>query len=323
MFASNVIKLSSLEEAQLWVLRAIVSDGRVANPRGTETTELLNASFSIKNPRSRCIINPARNWSLPLAIGELCWHLSGSDDLSFIAHYAPRWREFSEDGQKVYGSCYGKRIFKQGVTGISQWDQLIELMRRDPMTRRAVLTFHEMPYASLDVESKDVSCATSMQFFIRDDKLHAIVYMRSNDAILGLPYDIFLFTMIQEILSVTLGIELGEYHHIAGSLHLYDHHYELAAKMLETQSESYFEMPVLVDVSEIPIFLVTEQSLRQDSRREYKVQSGYWRELLDVLSLYHSLRVGNIEQAERQTSGRYRDVMQPMLRRYWRQLERR
>jgi thymidylate synthase len=194
MFASNVVKFSSLDEVQQWVLEEILSGGQTVAPRGMETSELLGVSFSIRNPRRRCITNPARNWSLPLAIGELCWHLSGSDDLSFIAHYAPRWREFSEDGHRVMGSCYGKRIFGQSATGSSQWNQVIQLLRSDPMSRRAVLTFQALPASALIAESKDVSCATVMQFFIRDNALHAITYMRSNDVIFGLPYDIYCYS---------------------------------------------------------------------------------------------------------------------------------
>jgi thymidylate synthase len=46
--------------------------------------------------------------------------------------------------------------------------------------------------------------------------------MRSNDAYKGLPHDIFCFTMLQEVVARTLGVELGSYSHFVGSLHLYD-----------------------------------------------------------------------------------------------------
>ena len=46
--------------------------------------------------------------------------------------------------------------------------------------------------------------------------------MRSNDAFLGLPHDVFCFTMLQEIVARTLSIEVGNYKHVVGSLHLYE-----------------------------------------------------------------------------------------------------
>jgi thymidylate synthase len=85
---------------------------------------------------------------------------------------------------------------------------------------------------------KDVACAITLQFLIRDDAVHAVVYMRSNDVILGLPYDVFLFTMLQEIISTQLGLKLGQYHHFCGSLHLYDRHIDLAERILATEDRS-------------------------------------------------------------------------------------
>lgn len=39
--------------------------------------------------------------------------------------------------------------------------------------------------------------------------------MRSNDAYLGFPHDVFFFTMIQELVARSLGIRVGDYHHFA------------------------------------------------------------------------------------------------------------
>ena len=58
-------------------------------------------------------------------------------------------------------------------------------------------------------------------------------YMRSNDLWMGFPYDVFQFTNMQVLMSMELGVELGTYTHISGSLHLYkrnlvkvDEHYD-------------------------------------------------------------------------------------------------
>ena len=46
--------------------------------------------------------------------------------------------------------------------------------------------------------------------------------MRSNDVWMGFPYDVFQFTCMQILMSMELGVEIGTYTHIAGSLHLYE-----------------------------------------------------------------------------------------------------
>ena len=45
--------------------------------------------------------------------------------------------------------------------------------------------------------------------------------MRSNDAWLGFPYDVFTFTTIQKILANCLGLRAGRYVHLVGSFHIY------------------------------------------------------------------------------------------------------
>ena len=70
--------------------------------------------------------------------------------------------------------------------------------------------------------TKDLPCTISLQYLIREGALHCIVYMRSNDLWLGFPYDVFCFTAFQTKLAMELGVKLGTYTHIAGSLHLYE-----------------------------------------------------------------------------------------------------
>src|ERR1700688_4271437 len=201
----------SVDEAQAFVLRSLLSTGLPASPRGLSTLELFPFGFTLQNPRRRCLTIEARRWSLPAAIGELAWHLSGSTELDFIARYLKRWRSINRNLPVIEGSCYGYRIFgSSGGSNQSQWRRLVELIRADASTRRGVLNLFD-PEVALDPRAADSPCACSLQFIVRGDQLHQIAYMRSNDAIWGLPYDVFIFTMLQELLACELGLELGTY----------------------------------------------------------------------------------------------------------------
>jgi thymidylate synthase len=57
--------------------------------------------------------------------------------------------------------------------------------------------------------------------------------MRSNDAWLGLPYDVAQFTMLQEAVAAHWGLALGRYVHIDGSLHLYERDMKAARAIVE------------------------------------------------------------------------------------------
>ena len=81
------------------------------------------------------------------------------------------------------------------------------------------------------------NCTLTMHWFIREDKLHLIVNMRSNDVILGFTNDVFQFTMLQEAMCVQLrdvypDLQLGHYFHNAGSMHIYDRHFLMAEAII-------------------------------------------------------------------------------------------
>jgi thymidylate synthase len=70
--------------------------------------------------------------------------------------------------------------------------------------------------------------------------------MRSQSAAMVLPYDLFVFTMMHETASLSLGLELGAYHHFCGSLHYYTDEEEIVSRMLNEQIDNNsWSMPVM------------------------------------------------------------------------------
>ena len=104
--------------------------------------------------------------------------------------------------------------------GVQQFENLIELLKKRPTSRQAVLQLFDS--TDLAKPHEDVPCTCTLQFLMRGGKLHLVVYMRSNDVIKGLPHDIFCFTMLQEMVARIMSVDLGIYKHCVGSLHLYD-----------------------------------------------------------------------------------------------------
>jgi len=253
------------------------------------TIESRALSFTLFDPRRRCTLNPERKWSLPLALGELCWHLSGSTHASALEYYAPVWRSFADSEGNIRGSCYGSKIFA-AVDGQSPWSRVRQLLRHDRETRRAVLYFNDA-LSHLAPDCPDAACAASLQFLIRDNTLDVVLCMRSNDVIWGLPYDVFLFSFLQEMMAADLGIEVGLYHHFAASIHLYKQHWDLARRMLEGGSVDGFRMPPLKAPNEFQGFLEAERRIRiegEDSKTE--AMDDYWGDLVQVLHLFRTSR---------------------------------
>jgi thymidylate synthase len=275
----NGPEFQDIDAVQRWAFQCLLNDGILVSPRSMATRELIGQTFSLTRPRARIVQARARRWSLPLAIGEFCWHASASDDVEALAYYAPRWRAFSADGRTVRGSCYGRRIFGSDRNGRSRWDALLALLRADSETRRAVIDLSGDDL--LNPDAPDVSCTSTFQVFVRDGHLHASVHMRSNDVVWGLPYDVFLFTMLQEMLSQTLGLDLGVYMHTVGSLHLYEQHMNLATKVVAEDLMPASEMSRMKPLSDLTDFLAAERAIRLGETPP--VLSGYWAELADSL----------------------------------------
>lgn len=181
---------------------------------GDVAGEVINAITVIDNPTSNIMKNDIRKLSMKYAIGELLWYLSGNNSLSEIQKYTKAWDRMSDNGETVnsnYGWCIRHKY------GFDQWAYVRELLRKSPETRQAVIHIKTAD----DKDSNDVNCTCYLQFFIRDGKLYMTANMRSNDLWMGFPYDVFQFTCMQILMSMQLGIPLGFYTHIAGSLHLY------------------------------------------------------------------------------------------------------
>ena len=211
----SMAQFKSVNESwEYWYNQLAMQRGDVASRDGAVTGEIINAITVIEDPKDNLVTSPIRKLSHKYAIGELLWYLSGSNKLDAIANYSKAWNKLSDDGETV-NSAYGYRIFEK--FGFDQWEYVKGLLKADHNSRQAVIHIKE-PNPE---KTKDLPCTVALQYFIRDGKLYATTYMRSNDIWLGFPYDVFTFTCLQIKMAFELGVGIGSYTHISGSLHLY------------------------------------------------------------------------------------------------------
>lgn len=215
MLFNEFFECETVDEAFEHWYKLLLEQNEVNDSRDGEVVgEIVNAVTVIKDP-TRCIMmNKIRNMSMRYAVGELLWYLSGNNKLEEIQKYTKVWDRMSDDGETVnsnYGFCIMNKY------GFDQWEYVEQMLRDNSVTRQAVIHIK----AADDSASKDVNCTVCLQFFIRDGKLYMTTYMRSNDIWLGFPFDVFQFTAMQVLMSMKLGVGLGTYTHVAGSLHLY------------------------------------------------------------------------------------------------------
>lgn len=224
----TVFNGSTVDEVWMQAYKALkqqAEEGKVDSSRdGAVVGEVLNAVFCVSDPTRNIVLNPIRKMPMRYAVGELAWYLSGSNKVKDIARFAKKWEEISDDGEHN-NSAYGYRIFTQ--FGFDQWWYVKNLLARDPSSRQAIIHIKDAK-DTFNYPTKDMPCTVYLQFFIRDGKLDMAVHMRSNDIWMGVPYDMFSFCFLQMKMAMELGVEIGEYTHYAGSLHMYQRDYDVA-----------------------------------------------------------------------------------------------
>ncbi|MGX4746999.1 thymidylate synthase [Providencia rettgeri] len=283
------------------VHKAIMSGGIENSPTKGKNLEILGACLILTDPTKRVSRTESRS-KIISCLGEFLWYLTGSNDLSFIHHYIPKYIDYAEEDGKVHGG-YGSRLFNMHNM-YNQIENIISLLKNKKTSRRALIQlFDSSDLVSKDnnglSEYKDIPCTVSLQFLIRENKLHLFSNMRSNDAFMGLTHDIFAFTMIQEFVARILQCELGNYYHFVSSMHLYEKDFE---KINNLQKEGFMSTRSIMDV--MPAIdtldyrfklLNIEKELRDN--KLYDLDSvelnDYWKDLMRIIKIHFLLKENN------------------------------
>jgi len=211
--------------AWMYALSAVFADGHEVSPRGKKTIEMLGYTCGL-NMNEPVVAVGDRQLSYKFMAAEALWILSGSNKVADIAPYNARISEFSDDGQVFFGA-YGPWV-------VDQLEYVVNSLVKDRDTRQAVMTMWQRN----PKPSKDIPCTVALTFNIRHNLLHCHAFMRSSDIWLGLPYDVFNFSMIaakvaccyNTIVIQNERISLGSLQVTAASSHLYESNWEDAKK---------------------------------------------------------------------------------------------
>ncbi|MFJ4866722.1 thymidylate synthase [Streptomyces sp. NPDC088748] len=295
---------NGLTEAYLSNIATLLSDPEYLNsPRGFASRENVGVSFSIADPRRRLVPSAVRRSNIVFNLAEALWYFSGRSDLEYMTYYAPGIRRFVMGAEALTGTAYGPRMFNFGSTGLDQWASVADLLREDPDTKRAVLQIYQ-PEELVVQGNPDVACTIALQFLARNNCLNMVSYMRANDAYRGIVSDIFSFTFLQELMARELGLELGRYTHMVGSLHLYEPDVSPAQRLISVSrgdqalSDRMPVMPLGDQRPHIARLMQIEEDLRVDAIRIGASQLNaldlpeYWRQVVAILEFYRRRQYG-------------------------------
>lgn len=222
------MKYRNAAAAMVAKLSQLLLTGDEVRVRGELTRESMQQLVSLSNPLERCIVVPERHNNVFAAIAETMWVIAGRSDIAYLSNYLPRAVDFSDDG-RTWRAGYGSRL--RHWSGVDQFDAVVRTLATSPTSRRGVMSIFD---PSVDYQdSLDVPCTNWLHFTIRDDKLDLSIAVRSNDIMWGFSgINTFEWSVVQEMMAHWLDVTVGQVNYFISSLHVYDHHFKRAARII-------------------------------------------------------------------------------------------
>lgn len=190
---------------------------------GGKTIELLGASFHATEP---AIFGKPNQEYID---AEISWYESQSTNINdiYVDRDPPKAWQMTANRHGEINSNYGHLIWSEQYH--NQFDSVVNELRTNRDSRRAsmIYTRPSIWVEYNDQNKNDFICTNSVTYYIRDDELHCVVQMRSNDVIFGYRNDYAWQEYVLCALADELGVNDGDMYWQVQNLHVYERHFDL------------------------------------------------------------------------------------------------
>lgn len=222
-------------------------------------------------------------------IYELLWFIKGDTNIKYLVdHDVKIWNEWpyeifkksadysgetiEEFVEKIktddefalkygdLGPVYGRqwRHFGDDNNYVDQLKNVIDQIRNNPDSRRLIVC----AWNPLDVDKMALPpCHSLFQFYVNDGKLSCMLYQRSADLFLGVPFNIASYALLTMMVAKVCNLQLGEFVHTLGDAHLYSNHLEQIHKQLSRTPRALPKMIIKRDTNNIEDFVYEDFEL--------------------------------------------------------------
>lgn len=169
-------------------------------------------------------------------IYELLWFIKGDTNTKYLTENGVRiWNEWANENGDL-GPVYGAQWRNWNGEDIDQLMNVIDQIKSNPNSRRLMVSAWNpsvMPDTSVSFEENVANgkaalppCHAFFQFYVADGKLSCQLYQRSADVFLGVPFNIASYALLTMMVAQVCDLEVGEFVHTFGDVHLYSNHFE-------------------------------------------------------------------------------------------------
>lgn len=226
------------------LLRHVLNNGHVKEDRtGTGTISSFGYQMRFDLALGFPLVT-TKKVHLKSIIHELLWFLRGETNIKYLVENGVSiWNEWA-DANGELGPVYGKQWRSwQGASGevIDQISNLVEEVKSNPNSRRLIVSAWNV--SELDKMAL-MPCHSLFQFYVNNGKLSCQLYQRSADVFLGVPFNIASYALLTMMIAQVCDLQLGEFIHSFGDVHIYSNHVEQVELQLSREPRPLPQMKI-------------------------------------------------------------------------------
>ena len=236
----------------LEILRDVMENGQDADNRtGVYARKVFGRQMRFDLSKGFPLVTTKKTFFRGI-VHELIWLLSGNTNIKYLLdNNVHIWDEWADENGDL-GPVYGHQWRNFNSQGYDQIRDIIERIKKNPQDRRIIVS----AWNPAQIEQMALPpCHCFFQFDVTPDgKLNCMLYQRSCDLFLGVPFNIASYSLLTMMIAQVCGLKPGEFVHTLGNAHIYSNHFEQVKLQLTREPLPLPMVKINPDVKDIDDF---------------------------------------------------------------------
>lgn len=176
------------------------------------------------------------------------------ENIRFDNKFAKKWGELP----RIYGEMWRKWPTRKKGKTIDQLQWVVDEVKADPNAHNLIVTSWNPEYLYTMADREDASrfpiCHNMYQISNRGGKLDLLLYQRSCDYFLGVPFNIASYSLLCLVLAKILGLKPGKFIHVYGDIHIYENHLDQVKEELKRKPNPFPKVEIKGKIKKLSDF---------------------------------------------------------------------
>ena len=251
-------------KAYLDLIQDILDNGTQKGDRtGTGTKSVFGRQIRFDLSKGFPMVT-TKKLHLKSILHELLWFIKGDTNIKYLNDNGVKiWNAWADENGDL-GPVYGSQWRNWNGEGIDQLAMVVDQLKTNPNNRRIMISAWNpsvMPDTTKTFSENVANgkaalppCHAFFQFYVAEGKLSCQLYQRSADVFLGVPFNIASYALMVMMLAQVCDLEVGEFVHSFGDVHLYNNHFDQVELQLSRETKPLPMMKINPAIKDIEQF---------------------------------------------------------------------